>query len=825
MSVSIARLRLWFVLLAALLVLALSGYYVRSRIARLLFLRHLPARVGINIEKTSENFTFSRSEGGRTLFTIQASRATQFKSDGHAELNKVCIVVYGRQGDRYDRIAGEHFLYDQKAGTVVSTGPVEIDLENRASQSAAAGCNADTEATPQAQRAANEIHLSAEGLSFNQKTGVAETDGLIGFQLPQAAGTARGARFDSRNNELVLRSAVSIQTEGHQPTHLEARQAILHKEPRLLALDDVQVNGPGRRMSATQALVYVSEDNAIDHIDAIGNVNLADRDGVEVRAPRGQLKLGVGNRVESAWFTGGVDFRAAAQASQGHANELLLHFVSAGPTKPSAKMAKLAPTPAEKRQLTQAPKTEAEAQRATEATLAAEAKLSSAAGAAAQRGLSASPARLDTILARGNVLLHQEPRAGSQQATTMTAEAITFRVKDGKRLSAAETAGAGRVVIRSAKDNSQTTIDAHRFNASFSPEGRPQMVKGVGGTAVQMHRPGEPDRLSTSDLLTVDFNSNGEIAHAVQEGNFRYREAAHSKNEPGGRQAASTHASYSAADEVLTLTGAPRVIDGGLTVTADTVRILRQSGEASASGNVKSTYSELKPTTNGALLASSEPVHVTAPTMTMKQASGTVHYSGGARLWQGANVIAAPSLDFDQKARSIVAFGDRHRPVNSLFAETDKKGKTSLITVSAPRLNYDDATRLAHYSGGVTARGESGRLTASEAEIYLSAAGHKSSTSRPAGGLGLSAAPSQLDRIVASGRVMVEQKGRRAEGERLLYTAATETYVMSGGTPTLSDPVNGTVRGDSLTFYAHDDRVVVEGKGSSRAVTHTYVSH
>ncbi len=81
-----------------------------------------------------------------------------------------------------------------------------------------------------------------------------------------------------------------------------------------------------------------------------------------------------------------------------------------------------------------------------------------------------------------------------------------------------------------------------------------------------------------------------------------------------------------------------------------------------------------------------------------------------------------------------------------------------------------------------------------------------------------------MDHIVATTHVLVQQQERRAEGEKLVYTAASGSYVMTGGSPMLSDPVNGTVRGDSLTFYSHDDRVVVEGNGSSRAVTHTHVS-
>ena len=84
--------------------------------------------------------------------------------------------------------------------------------------------------------------------------------------------------------------------------------------------------------------------------------------------------------------------------------------------------------------------------------------------------------------------------------------------------------------------------------------------------------------------------------------------------------------------------------------------------------------------------------------------------------------------------------------------------------------------------------------------------------------------PSQLERIVASTRVVVQQKERRVEGEKLVYEAANGVFRMTGGPPMLSDPVNGTVRGDSLTFYSRDDTVIVEGGDTSRAVTRTHVS-
>ena len=94
-----------------------------------------------------------------------------------------------------------------------------------------------------------------------------------------------------------------------------------------------------------------------------------------------------------------------------------------------------------------------------------------------------------------------------------------------------------------------------------------------------------------------------------------------------------------------------------------------------AQGNVKSTYSELTVQPNGALLASADPMHVTARAMNALQSSGLAHYTGGARLWQGSNIVEAQTIDFDQKARTIVALGDRKRPVTSVFLQVDEQGQ------------------------------------------------------------------------------------------------------------------------------------------------------
>jgi len=42
---------------------------------------------------------------------------------------------------------------------------------------------------------------------------------------------------------------------------------------------------------------------------------------------------------------------------------------------------------------------------------------------------------------------------------------------------------------------------------------------------------------------------------------------------------------------------------------------------------------------------------------------------------------------------------------------------------------------------------------------------------------------------------------------------------LTGKTPSIFDAEHGTVWGDSLTFYSHDDRVFVESKRSSPTIT------
>ena len=82
----------------------------------------------------------------------------------------------------------------------------------------------------------------------------------------------------------------------------------------------------------------------------------------------------------------------------------------------------------------------------------------------------------------------------------------------------------------------------------------------------------------------------------------------------------------------------------------------------------------------------------------------------------------------------------------------------------------------------------------------------------------------KLDRMVAQDNVTIQQTGRRAEGHTLVYTAADDKFVLTGGPPSIFDAERGKITGVSLTFFRADDRVLVEGEASTPVVTQTRVA-
>ena len=391
----------------------------------------------------------------------------------------------------------------------------------------------------------------------------------------------------------------------------------------------------------------------------------------------------------------------------------------------------------------------------------------------------------------------------------MSAPVMDFVVKDGHLLQSAVTSGPPRIVITQPGVSQRTVVTAARFKASFTDRNRLASLHGAPDAKIVSSKPGQPDRISTSRALDVWFRPEGGIASIVQQGELAYVD--------GTLKAWAQRATYSPADQMLILNGSPRVVDSGMTATADGMRMNRGTGDAIAEGKVKSTYSELKAQPDGGMFATADPIHVTSGSMTAHRTAGVAVYSGHAALWQDANVVEAPSIEFDREQRSLVAKGTASQPVSTVLVQPDKNGKAIPVTIMSAHLTYKDSERKIFLDGGVTVKGADATMTAQQMNVYLAQRNPSLSGSERG-------TPGRVERIVAQDQVVITQPTRHATGDRLVYSAEDEKFVLTGGPPSIFDAERGKITGDSLTFYKRNDRVLVEGRETSPTVTRTQVA-
>jgi lipopolysaccharide export system protein LptA len=782
----IAHVRRWLVGILLVLVAAVSATYwiARSRIGPIL--HNVPSQLGLDIQQTSDGFSLSKSEGGRTLYTIRASKAVQFKAGGHADLRNVHIVVYGHEHNRYDQIYGDQFTYDPQTGDIKAVGEVHIDLQGNAE-----GPQKPDQATPDELK--NPIHLLTHALIFNQKTGIAHTDEIVQFRTTQANGSAKGAYYDSNSNVLLLKADVHIVTTGQHPAVITGSSGTIQKSPRQATLDNARIEQPDRTLTADKGTMLFAADNTVQHAVVEGNVHLQSRGPsvVDITGPHGDVNMGPNNSVVQTVLSGGAKFEShGASDAHGSADKFVLDFDDQN-----------------------------------------------------------QPLRLHLVK---DAHMMQDPRPGkpgagaqsSGQPMEIAADQLDFQLENGgSQIKTADTIGKAAITILPAPSNarkpksagpgdkepganSTTVATAGKFHATFDSNNRIQMLHGTPDARIVSSSPGQPDKLSTSRNLDVSFGADGGVQKLVQTGDFQYHEAS-AKPDTGGRDAFADVATYTPNNTMLVLTGSPRVIDGGMTTTATTVRINRQTGDGFADDNVKTTYSDLKPQPDGALLAGSDPVHVTAQHMIAHKEPGVAHYTGNVRLWQTANVVRAPKIDFDDQKRSIVAESDPSQKVLSLFMQKGQDGKLTPVDVTSDKLTYTDAERLVRYTGDVFAKTATNTVNAKLVDVYLKPADPDAKTSPSAQKKSIipgSEGPSQIDHMVAVGKVVVTGPNRRAVGDRLVYTADDGKYFLTGKSPSIFDAERGTVWGDSLTFYSRDDRVLVESKRSSPTITRARTS-
>jgi len=865
-SVSVERLRVWLLAGAVLLVIVIAAFlgYARYRAHR--FLTELPGKLGADIRQETNSFTYSQSGGpeGKTLYTIHAAKAIQHK-DGRYTLRDVGIVLYGRKQERADRIYGSEFEYDQKAGVVRAMGEVHLDLEAPTAKDAhakmdyAAGKDLKGKGEHEVDDA-HLIHVTTSGLVYLEKLGVAATDQEIEFEAGGVKGQAVGADYSSDTGVVVLHSAVKmVGLEKGQPTVLTATRAELDRAKMRVVLSHakyVTVGGRGsgdgaaageQTAQAELVAVRLRSDGTAEKVEAEGAVTLKDGEGGVVTAPRGVVLLNAASQPQSAVLSGGVKYGADGplRQSQGEAAESRATFDKVGRL--------------ERVLLTGAVHLH-ERVRGSGAAGWSERELGAGAVDLAMDTNAGGKVRLREATGTGDArlrLVNPPGKTGGATSSSLAGDVLTAhfaRVNGAQHLT--EVHGDGHTSLRR---TSATGVVNTSSGDSLEVKFRP-----AAGAAA--HRAGQSRQKNSNDAGRLGTD---EVASAVEQGHVVMMQQPVRKvgetGVPAEERATAERAAYDGDLERMTLTGNVQVSDASSVLWADRVVTEQKTGDATADGSVKVSYVQPKDESakgaaaksgsakGGASEADNEPVHVLAERAELKHDSQVAVFHGAsgkpARLWQGASQVEAPMIQFEQKVKRLTAKGNGQGAamgVRTVLASAAKKDsakgdgtgakakggagldkvndKASVLRVASRELVYSDETREAKFSGGVRVESADGSMRGQEAVVYLqgaSAGGGKAAGGKTVSGAGQSGfMGGGVERVVATGHISIDQPGRRATGEQVVYTADDGVFVLTGTAglpPKIVDEQRGTVTGTLLRFHARDQSVVVSNGGSNGA--------
>ncbi len=836
---------------AALVILAAAAFFLIARIAGRHFHFDLPGRLGVDVSQTANGFTYSQSAKGHTVFTIHASKLIEYKAD-QARMHDVKITLYGPEGSgRTDTISGADFLYDRKRGVATAEGGVDIEM---------ASPTTPAPTTPP-DSARQPIHIHTSSMSFDQNTSEATTSAPVDFVLTRASGHAVGASYNSKTGLLRMYSQVELVSQrDHGVATVRASSAEFLRDSHMAYLTNASSDYSTEKSSSDAATLHFRPDGSVEQLEAQGRVHVILADGSEIHSGRAKVALDAASQPVKAELFEGVNYASlhagvadhastAEQTMHGNAVEGTLDFAGKG----ELRHAQFRNAVSFVDQLQSEPgKRYASSTREIKASTL-DIDFSDVAGkSVAQTALAVGQ---PDGASQANVVIHDLSAAnpGSARVTTISGDRLFATLVDGHAIRQLDGQGRTKVVDADA-DGAVSTSTGDVLHAKFvvTPKGAP--------------RP----------------QGDQAIESAVQQGNVTMvqqpaRPAAGAKGQ-APMHATAQQAEFGGADSVLHLTGAPHVSDGTMDVTADLIDYHRDSGDATALGNVKSTYIQDKPdqpsaqgaqqAAAGPTLGGQGPVHIVSNRAELERARNLSLFYGTpqapARMWQGQDSVTAPVLELSKPDSTLYAHGgpkDHGTVVHATLVQAHKAGDASgsdtpVTRVQAETLHYFDKAaaatdqstsadraagiektagihlsdtapggqpwRRADFHGSVAAAGPNGIIHSDDAHAFLT-------PDQPNH-------PSELDHILATGHVVVTQPGRRGVGERLVYTASDTRYVLTGtpsAPPRVTDAEKGTTTGAALIFTSTNDSVQVAGMDAlavpatkpGRAVTDTRTQH
>jgi lipopolysaccharide export system protein LptA len=770
-----------FLALAAILLASVVAYTYRLRVAR--EKKHpLARRPSIETRldaRADQGWIYNKDnpEANRPIVSASARSYEATKSPSVFELTGLALRLYSKDASHYTYVQGEKAFFDEGSGVLTSASPVTIFVNIPSDKDAS-----------KPEQVLKYVRVLTSGITYNTQNGHAATDQPASFTFADGNGTAVGLEYDPTKRSLHLKSKISLYWSGGGPIenalHIEAGDLVYNEGEQKVYLSPwAKLTKQSTTIQSQNALVTL-DDGVLRTIDAEHGVGSDDREG------RHQ------------------DYSANSMHALFNDDGVLVNIIAQG----DARM-------------------ESTQTASKNAITSDRADLRFVADTRQVKGKTKSDSDLHLVLADGHAQVTSTPLPQSGIAMPETrmlrSEHVELEMKPGgKDIQEIRTIDAGQLEFKPNRpEQVHRTVDASKFRILYGPTND---IESLTASKVSTHtdklpkppKNGKPattpaPALTWSDRLAAKFTPNtNQIATIEQTGNFRYEE--------GSRRARAKRAFLDQNQNKINLAEGAHLWDETGSTFADSILMDQASGDMDATGHVVSTHEADKSAKPGtSMLDDKQPLEGKADKMWTREDNSKVHYEGHAVIWQGADRTSADTIDIDRDAQTLAAVGS---VMSELVDRTPDKTANDkamgngpamgpvqapvFTTVHAPKLYYEDAKRLAHYSGGATLVHDKMNVAAQDIRAFLTPKTPNSDDSA-------------LDHAIADGKVVVvevaKDRTRTGRSEHCEYYIKLDKVILNGGIATMVDSLKGSTRGRQLTYFTDDNRMLVEGQKNELA--------
>lgn len=675
------------------------------------------------------------TKNDRLYLLVKASRDITF-SDGHHELENVSMAVYPPEGETPDQISATRAIYQPETNVLSFVGNVKIETKDK-------------------------LKVNTEALSFDQNSGIAQTDSPVSFERENVSGTSVGALVEQKSKRLELKTNVQLTVapavsgasapaqKRARPINIKAGQGTFHHESLQLTFSGgVTLEQELDILSGDNLNAFLNKDKRLERAEIRGNAYMRVMDpgrAAEVHAVNMDFFMDQDQRLQRAMASNDVRARtldADSDVQVAGSSSLEATFQAVGDNSLLKQM-----TMGGRSVITMsAPKSKA-----------------------------------------------NDPKSANKRLTA-NAVKLTWR-STGRDLEKAEASGDAELfiepVINSARAE-RKTLNAPQFDCEFFEAGNlMRACKATGGAKVVLD-PMQPAQnrgtrtLNSQSMTAVFLKEMQDVERVDAQGDAKFNE--------NDRNGIAANVSYVAADETVRLRGGdPTVWDSrGRTkaVELDSDLLNRVSY---ARGRTTTTYYSQEQT-NGATPFSKtkSPVYIASERGEFRHDSGQAIYSGNARAWQDDNYVRGDKLVIYMNDKRMEATGHVQTAIYNSKRRVESSPSIVPVFAAADSMFYSDPDRKIHYEGNVDIKQGTDRLTGGVADVYLV----KESN--------------EMEKTIAQKNVVLTQPNRKGTGDWVEYTAANEIAVLKGNPARVDDAEQGNTEGNRLTLSVRDGKVTAD---------------